>query len=69
MRKEIIIFIFIFLCSVQFTNAQNFQFQGNITNDTTWAADTLEITGDVLIDSNVTLTVLPGTFVHIKAVA
>ena len=57
--------ICIFLYSIQITNAQNFQFQGNITNDTIWAADTLEITGDVLIDSNVTLTVLPGTFVHI----
>ncbi len=46
-------------------NAQNFQFQGIINNDTTLQADTLEIIGDVIIDSNVTLTVLPGTFVHI----
>ena len=46
-------------------NAQNFQFQGSITLDTTWQADTLEITGDVIIDSNITLTINPGTFVHI----
>lgn len=68
MKKQLLnklFFICIFFLSIQITNAQNFQFQGNITNDTIWAADTLEITGDVLIDSNVTLTVLPGTFVHI----
>jgi hypothetical protein len=46
--------------------AQNFQFEGSIHNDTTWSADTLLITGNVLIDSNVTLTVLPGTFIHIN---
>jgi len=45
--------------------AQNFQFQGSIHNDTTWTADTLIITGNVLIDSNVTLSILPGTFIHI----
>ncbi|MCD6112101.1 MAG: hypothetical protein J7J86_02415, partial [Bacteroidales bacterium] len=64
MKKQLLnklFFICIFFLSIQITNAQNFQFQGNITNDTIWAADTLEITGDVLIDSNVTLTVLPGT--------
>ena len=46
--------------------AQNYQFQGNITADTTWQADTLEITGNVIIDSNVILTIVPGTFIHIK---
>ena len=68
MKKQFInklTFTCILLFSFQIINAQNFQFQGNITSDTTWSADTLEITGDVLIDSNVTLTVLPGTFVHI----
>jgi len=45
--------------------AQNPTFSGRIQSDTTWAADTLEITGDVIIDSNVTLTVMPGTFIHI----
>ncbi|MBS4055808.1 MAG: right-handed parallel beta-helix repeat-containing protein, partial [Bacteroidales bacterium] len=58
------ILILMAICSN--TNAQNFQFQGSIHNDTTWSADTLLITGNVLIDSNVTLTVLPGTFVHIN---
>jgi len=43
---------------------QNPQFQGFISADTTWQADTLEITGNVLIDTNVVLTVMPGTFVH-----
>jgi len=47
------------------TNAQTVQFQGNITSDTTWASDTLEITGEVIIDSNVTLIIQPGTFIHI----
>jgi hypothetical protein len=68
MKKQFLIKIFlicIFLFSIQIANAQNLQFQGNIINDTTWAADTLEITGDVIIDSNVTLIVMPGTFVHI----
>ncbi len=44
---------------------QNIQFQGFISADTTWQADTLEITGNVFIDTNVVLTVMPGTFVHI----
>ena len=47
------------------TSAQTIQYQGNITTDTTWVADTIEITGNVIIDSNVTLTIQPGTFVHI----
>jgi hypothetical protein len=46
-------------------DAQNLQFQGFIASDTTWQADTLEITGNVLIDNNVVLTIMPGTFVHI----
>ncbi len=45
--------------------AQNFTFSGHVTSDTTWAADTLLIANDVIIDSNVTLTVMPGTFIHI----
>ncbi len=46
-------------------HTQNLQFQGFISADTIWQADTLEITGNVLIDTNVVLTVMPGTFVHI----
>ncbi len=45
--------------------AQLVQFQGRISCDTTWSADTLEITGNIEIDSNITLTILPGTFIHI----
>lgn len=60
----ILILLLMAICSN--TNAQNFQFQGSIRNDTTWSADTLLITGNVLIDSNVTLTILPKTFVHIN---
>jgi hypothetical protein len=64
-RVSGILLIFIgAICVV--TRAQNFQFQGSIHNDTTWSADTLLITGNVLIDSNVTLTVIPGTFIHIN---
>lgn len=61
--------IYIILISVFFltqTNAQNFQFQGLIASDTIWHADTLEITGEVIIDSNVTLIINPGTFIHIN---
>lgn len=46
-------------------NAQNYTFSGYIAKDTTWTADTLDITGDVIIDSNVTLIISPGTFIHI----
>jgi hypothetical protein len=35
---------------------------GHITRDTTWA-DTVLMTGDVVVDSGVTLTILPGTVV------
>ncbi|RLD90187.1 MAG: hypothetical protein DRJ09_04965, partial [Bacteroidetes bacterium] len=59
-------FIVIFLfTSIKFVYSQHDQFSGHITSDTVWQSDTLEITGDVTIDSNVTLTVLPGTFVHV----
>lgn len=60
------LFITTFLASApKQADAQNPQFQGFIASDTTWQADTLEITGNVLIDTNVVLTVMPGTFVHI----
>ncbi|PIQ28096.1 MAG: hypothetical protein COW63_14880, partial [Bacteroidetes bacterium CG18_big_fil_WC_8_21_14_2_50_41_14] len=63
-RTKFIVFI-LFFGNIVSAFTQNNTFSGHITADTIWAADTLEITGDVLIDSNVTLTVMPGTFVHI----
>jgi len=64
-KKVFFIFLLVGLFPATTLLSQTLQFKGGITIDTTWSADTLEITGNVIIDSNVTLTVLPGTFVHI----
>ncbi len=39
---------------------------GNIVSNTTWLADTVNVTGDLTIDSAVTLTINPGTRVEIN---
>lgn len=39
-------------------------FLGNITEDLTWSADTINILGNIQIDNGVTLTVNPGTYVR-----
>jgi hypothetical protein len=64
-KKFFLIFISLNILQISTLFSQNNQFQGSIYNDTTWSSDTLELIGNVLIDSNVTLTIMPGTFVHI----
>ena len=61
--KILIVYIIIFNSLITLAQTPNLSL--HITTDTTWAADTLEIIGNVLIDSNVTLTVMPGAFIHI----
>ena len=58
-----ILFIIISITTVKL-QAQNYTFEGHIRSDTSWIADTLYITGEVIVDSNVTLTILPGTFIN-----
>ena len=37
---------------------------GTISTDTTWAADTVKVTGNIYIDDGVTLTIPAGTYVE-----
>ncbi len=41
-------------------------FSDTIKSDTTWIADTVKITGNVVVNDDVTLTVLPGTVVEFQ---
>ncbi len=41
-------------------------FSDTIKSDTTWIADTVKITGNVVINDDVTLTILPGTVVEFQ---
>jgi len=50
-----------FLMSSVQTNASNIYFNGPIASNTVWSADTVIITGDVTVNSGVTLTINPGT--------
>ena len=45
---------------------QNIVFNGNITKNTLWAADTVKITGNVLVTDSATLTIAPGTIVEMQ---
>lgn len=68
MKKVSIIFYSALLLQAIFlnhVNAQTVYFQGNISSDTTWLADTLVLTGDVHIDSNVCLNIAAGTYISI----
>ncbi len=44
--------------------SSSYAIYGHITHDTTWS-DTVFVTGDVVVDSGVKLTVLPGTVVNL----
>jgi len=48
------------------TNAQNYQFQGSIHNDTTWSSDTVKIYNDIVIDNLATLYINPGVYVEFQ---
>lgn len=55
----------LFLCGLVMalaSHAQSFSFYGVISTDTTWS-DTVNVAGDVFVDSGATLTMLPGTTV------
>lgn len=66
-KRSLVLFLIISILYFSFQlSAQNPQVQGLISSDTTWSNDTIEIVGDIVIDSNVVLTIYPGTFVHIK---
>jgi parallel beta-helix repeat protein len=46
--------------------AQIIEVSGDITENTTWSADKIKITGNVTISDNVTLTIEPGTIVEFQ---
>jgi len=46
--------------------ASSVEFSGNITTNATWNADTVRITGNVLIEDAVTLTIEPGTYIELQ---
>ena len=48
-------------------NCQTITFSGNISTNTTWNADTVQITGDVIIDNQATLTINEGTYIEFMA--
>lgn len=62
-RLPILIF-FLLVINPTFSNSQ--EYYGTISSDTTWSGD-ITITGDILVDSNATLTILPGTVVSFAA--
>ncbi len=39
---------------------------GNISTNTTWNIDTIKVTCDIIVDDDVTLTIMPGTFVEFQ---
>ncbi|KPK83603.1 MAG: hypothetical protein AMS27_12420 [Bacteroides sp. SM23_62_1] len=39
---------------------------GDIAADTTWSADTVKVTGDVTVQDDITLTIIPGTYVEFQ---
>ncbi|MFH2095157.1 MAG: hypothetical protein ABIJ16_05605 [Bacteroidota bacterium] len=43
---------------------QTIDVSGHIASNTTWSADTVHLTGDVIIDSSFVLTVSPGVYVE-----
>jgi len=52
------------VCSVAYS--QTIQVSGNIESDTTWLAETVEVTGDIEIKRNATLTIPAGTRVEFQ---
>ncbi|RLC12366.1 MAG: hypothetical protein DRI57_17815, partial [Deltaproteobacteria bacterium] len=39
---------------------------GNISENTTWSADIIKVTGDITVDDDITLTVSPGTYIEFQ---
>ncbi len=58
------VFIHIFISGS--SSGQTITVSGNISADTSWTADTVQVTGDITVLDNVTLTILPGTVVRFQ---
>lgn len=52
------------LITTDIISAQTIYVSGNISVNTTWSADTVKITDNVIIDSSITLTINPGVYVE-----
>jgi hypothetical protein len=57
---------FIIFIAIMFTgiHATSMDKSGNINADEIWDTDSVIVTGDLIVDSNVTLTIQPGVIVH-----
>lgn len=63
---KLFIFITCFIFFSFYSYSQTIYFSGSINEDTTWAADTVKIIGDVTIHSSAMLTILPGTHIEFQ---
>ncbi|MGM0613349.1 MAG: hypothetical protein ACQESM_07550, partial [Bacteroidota bacterium] len=63
MRINILLALLLYL-AIQNTNAQTIEAPDEILSDTLWNADTVNLVSDLLIHSNATLTINPGTFIE-----
>lgn len=60
--KQIFTLLIVALISINL-NATNISVSGNISANTTWSADTVFVTGDLIVDSAIVLTINPGVIV------
>jgi plastocyanin len=65
MKKHIIYFLSFLTISV-YSFSQTINFSGSISSNTTWNADTVNITGNVNVVYPATLTIKPGTYVEFQ---
>ena len=61
-----IIFIICFIFFSFYSYSQTIYFSGPINENTTWAADTVKIIGNVSIQYSAMLTILPGTYIEFQ---
>ncbi len=62
---KLAISICLFVFSINFLSAQTnvTEISGNITKNITWDYDTVRVTGDIVVDENISLSVEPGTWI------
>ncbi len=62
----LIFFVIVCLLISGHSSGQNIFVSGDIATDTTWMADTVKVTGDITVQDDVTLTILPGTVIEFQ---
>jgi parallel beta-helix repeat protein len=61
-----IVFLIVYLLTSVHLSGQIIFVSGDIPTDTTWTADTVKVTGDITVQDDVTLTILPGTVIQFQ---